>query len=188
MPVAGVDPVHAPARPVRGGFRRALPAGLLFLLAAGAACGCELAAGELKITVRREADDGFWGPTLAIAADDGVGPLNKYLAGESRPLEACWWTRLDAAADPALVIGLGPATDQPAGVLVLDWRDGVWQPRRMPALPAPSNAFDYRFLVQGGALRAIPVNRHGGPAPSLTAWQWAADGWQALSPEVLQSP
>lgn len=184
------DPDDFPSRPARATGKpwRPLPVAMLLLLAAADTGGCELQTGSMTVTVRREADDGFWGPTLEIAADDGVGPVNKYLAGESRPLEACWWTDLDAVDGPELVIGLGPATDRPAGVLVLDWRNGIWQPRQLAPLPAESTATDYRFLVQGDALRAIPVNRSGGAAPPVPAWQWAPDGWRAIPLAAEQSP
>jgi hypothetical protein len=163
-------------------------AGCAVLAAAHAGGGCELAAGNLAISVRRVADDGFWGPTLEIAADDGVGPVNKYLGSEGRPLEACWWTDVDTTAGPELVVGLGPSSEQPAGALVLGWQDGVWQPRPLPPLPADSSAADYRFLVQNGALRAIPVSRSGGLPPPVPTWQWTADGWQPLSATAAHPP
>lgn len=162
-----------------------LALGLLAGLPVGGAeaASCQLDGGELEISVRSQADDGLWGPTLEIEIADTLQPLTRLMAQEARPVEACWWTIL--ADDPVqtLVIGLGADASAPAGALRFAWQGGHLQRREIPELPLTAGAA-YRFVVRERHLEAHPLPDKEGRASLAPYWRLAAGRWS----QVTQGP
>lgn len=153
--------------------------------AAGPEAACSLLAGELRITVHSEPDDGLWGPTLEIEVADALRPLARLMAPEPRPVEACWWSSLSDDPAPNLVIGLGAHDSEHGGVLRYAWRDGLLQRVEVPPLPAPPGQ-GFRYVVRERRLQAWPLPGPDGLAPEAPAWQFANGRW---SPDpALQRP
>jgi len=160
----------------------------LLLAALGTVCAetpapCVIAAAAgMQIEVRSEPDDGVWGPTLEVVVQGELGPLNRLMAPETRPIEACWWVDIDADGKPELVVGLGADSErrQSSGVLIYAWDGHVLHPTTVPALPAAAAA-DYRYVVRQGAVWAYPLppdERVAAPRYRLLA----GGRWEAVPP------
>ena len=148
---------------------------------------CELAGPNLRIEVRSEPDDGAWGPTIEISFLDDNQPLNRMIAPESRPIEACWWGDIDGNHVPELVIGVGADDVQAGGVLVFDWDSYQLQRRTLPALPAEARG-NFRYVVSHGGLWAHPIVTNNDTTAEQAPYRLGAGGWSAEGNDTGRHP
>ena len=137
---------------------------------------CMLTGLNLHIEVRSEPDDGAWGPTIEISFFDEIQPLNRMIAPESRPIEACWWGDIDGNNIAELVIGVGAEDVHAGGVLVFDWGNHQLQRRTLPALPAEARG-NFRYVVRQGGLWAHPIVTNNESTAQQVPYRLGAGGW-----------
>ncbi|MBI2801635.1 MAG: hypothetical protein HYX63_15415 [Gammaproteobacteria bacterium] len=118
---------------------------------------CELSGNNSHFEVTSTPDDGEWGATVEIRVSDAVQIRNRLLVVEERPIEGCWWLDFGKTGSSGLVIGLGAAPGNSAGVRVYKMKADslVAMPIVPPAAPGSER---YRYLVINGVLHAVTTN------------------------------
>ncbi len=171
-------------------FARRLATALWLMLPAAAATvaadstkpACELSANNAHFEVTSTPDDGEWGATVEIRVSDAMQTRNRLLVVEERPIEGCWWVDFGKPRSSGLVIALGSAPGNNAGVRVYKMKADSLVAMSVAPPAAPGNE-RYRYLVINGVLHAVSTNIAVAGEPADFRYDFDRDAWVNSPPD-----